>query len=317
MAKSRDVVISTERVNCYGSRVITLGIDFEQYKRNPILLYMHTRGLPIGRVDNVRVEENKLLGTLVFDTLDPESKKIADKWDNNFLRMVSPYLEVLETSTEVELVVEGQTRSTVTKSRLMEISVVDIGGNNDALPLQLGYEGNVLKLAANIDSNALPILQLKSDPNEGINSINNLKTKQMKQILLALGLNEAATSDQAVSAIEALKLQAQTGENVKLQAITGLVDAAIADKRITADKKEHFVKLGKALGLEDLTSTLSLLHPATKPTDVIDNSKDGEKVALKWADLTPEKAAKLKKEEPEKYIVLFRDEFGCSPLSEA
>lgn len=70
-----EVVISTSAVNSYGFRVLTEGIDTTQFERNPILLWMHNRPmrgtkdevLPLGRVENLRKEGDKLIGSLVFD----------------------------------------------------------------------------------------------------------------------------------------------------------------------------------------------------------------------------------------------------------
>ena len=58
------VVISNQSLNSYGSRIMTAGIDIKQYKKNPIVLWMHIRPvigskeepLPIGRMENIRVE---------------------------------------------------------------------------------------------------------------------------------------------------------------------------------------------------------------------------------------------------------------------
>ena len=52
----KEVIISTEAVNSYGSRVLTDGIDLSQYERNPVLLWMHRRSwepgaMPIGKVE--------------------------------------------------------------------------------------------------------------------------------------------------------------------------------------------------------------------------------------------------------------------------
>lgn len=64
----KEVIISTEAVNSYGTRVLTSGIDLSQYERNPVLLWMHRRAwngkaMPIGRIENLRVEDGKLIGT--------------------------------------------------------------------------------------------------------------------------------------------------------------------------------------------------------------------------------------------------------------
>lgn len=67
MSKTKRVRISNESVNSYGTRVLTSGINIEQYNRNPVLLYMHERGQVIGLVRDLRVENDELTGELVFD----------------------------------------------------------------------------------------------------------------------------------------------------------------------------------------------------------------------------------------------------------
>lgn len=318
----KEVVISTESVNCYGARVLTDGIDTSQFERNPVLLYMHQRwgreNMPIGRIENLRKEDGKLIGTPVFDMNDPDAKKIADKWDNDFLRMVSPSLEIVATSDEPEMLLVGQIRPTVTKSKLVEVSVVDIGGNDDALPLQFEQGGKALELASGQPCAALPLLQLEKPAPVGDDNTktNNTNKNTMKSILLALGLAETATSEQAVEAITALKTKADNAEQVQLSAITSAVDSAIAANRITADKKDHFINLGNTAGLEALNATLELMRPAQKPSDVIDKGAEkpgAEKTELAWRDLTPDTAEKLKAENPDQYAKLYKAEFGCNP----
>ena len=198
--QKKEVVISTERLNCYGSRVLTSGIDTTQYEKNPVLLYMHQRygreNMPIGRIENLRLEENQLIGTPVFDMDDDDAKKIESKWDNGFLRMCSPSSEILEWSDSPELIEQGQRRATVTKCKLIEVSIVDIGGNDDALQLQFEQDNKVLNLAEGATSDILPLI-----------NNNNQKQNQveMKSILMELGLADTATSAEAVAAIASLK----------------------------------------------------------------------------------------------------------------
>jgi hypothetical protein len=313
--ENKEMIVSSERVNTYGSRVITAGIDLSQYEKNPVLLYMHRRysdSMPIGRVENLRVEGVKLIGTPVFDIEDEFAKKIAGKWDRGFLRMCSPYFDILETSNAPELVLQGQTRETITRCKLVEISIVDIGGNDDAL--QLCRSGKVLELSSGAACDGLPLLKAEIEPE--IENINNQKSNQMKNILLALGLLETATDEQAVAAIKSLQLKAEKVDSIELSAITGAVDAAITAKKITADQKDHFVALGKSAGVESLNKTLELMKVASKPTDMINPNSDekpAETIALKWADLTPEVATKMKTEDPKQYIALFKENYGFEP----
>lgn len=162
---AKEVIISTSGLNCYGGRVLTSGIDLTQFQKNPLLLWMHRRSfdrdaMPIGRIDNLRTDGDRLIGTPVFDQNDEFAKKIESKWENGFLRMASAGIEIIETSDAPEHLLQGQTRRTITRCRLEEVSIVDMGGNDEALQLY-DRSGKVLKLAAGEDNDALPLLALE------------------------------------------------------------------------------------------------------------------------------------------------------------
>ena len=81
---SKEAIITSSRLNCYGTRVLTEGVDTEQYEKNPILLYMHRRGsrsdMPIGVIENLRREGDFIYGTPKFDELTEEeiTRQIED-----------------------------------------------------------------------------------------------------------------------------------------------------------------------------------------------------------------------------------------------
>lgn len=310
-----EVTISNSSLNRYGFRVLTSGIDIEQYKKNPIMLYMHVRSwrdsketiLPLGTVENVRIDGDQVLGTLKFDEADDFSKSIKAKWDAGTLRMVSPGLTPIEKSEDPEYLLPGQRYSTVTKSRLDEISVVDIAGNDDALALYL--DGKRITLSDSANSN-LEYLQSI----ENLNSENN-----MKSIALKLGLAENASEAEIVAKIEAIQLVAgkvtEMEKTVKDQtdaAIIQLVDGAIREKRITADKKEHFVGLGKTVGVEQLQKTIELMAPVTKPTEMIIPGAGGSS-AKKWGEMDAAERISLRDGNREEYIKLYKAEYGIEP----
>ena len=282
----KEVIISTEAVNSYGTRVLTSGIDLEQFKRNPVLLWMHRRAwdgqsMPIGKIDNLRVENGKLIGTPVFDQNDEFARKIESKWESGFLRMASAALEPTEVNPAPALALAGQTRATVTRSKLVEVSIVDIGGNDEALQL-CGADGKQLKLAAGEDVPALPLLKLNepepTSENEtgGGEEINNnnkqLKTAMNKEQLMLLGLPEGASDEQATAALQLMKTKADSAETLQLAAVTRCVDQAIADKKILATQRDHYIKLGKAAGAEMLADTFKAMPTQQKPTDTLNLS---------------------------------------------
>lgn len=323
---AKEVIISTSGLNCYGGRVLTSGIDLTQFQKNPLLLWMHRRSfdrdaMPIGRIDNLRTDGDRLIGTPVFDQNDEFAKKIESKWENGFLRMASAGIEIIETSDAPEHLLQGQTRRTITRCRLEEVSIVDMGGNDEALQLY-DRSGKVLKLAASEDNDALPLLapEKKDDPSGTApdgkdNNQTNKSTQSMnKEILQLLGLSETATEQEAVGALRLLKEKADKVETLQLASITAVVDGAIAEKRITADKKEHFVNIGKAAGIDSLRTTLSLMQPVRKPTEVIhqtDAPRDDEpKTYAKLSDVPADQLEKLREERPQDYERLYKAEYG-------
>ena len=320
---AKEVVISTSGLNCYGSRVLTSGIDLTQFQKNPVLLWMHRRSyngrdMPIGRMENLRIDGDRLIGTPVFDENDEFAKQIANKWENGFLRMASAGIEIVETSDAPEHLLQGQTRATITRCKLEEVSIVDIGGNDEALQLY-GTDGKLMTLASGEDCDHLPLLLDKEHaegtaPEASFNNQNN-NNSMNKEILQLLGLSETASEQEAVSALRLLKEKADKAESLQLASINALVDGAVADKRITADKKEHFVNLGKSVGVESLRTTLELMQPQHKPTEVIHQTADqpagGEhKTYAKLSDVPATEIPSLKESNPTEYARLYKAEYG-------
>ena len=326
---AKEMIISTSRLNSYGSRVITAGIDITQYEKNPVLLWMHRRSfssnspLPIGRVENLRFDGDALKGTPVFDEKDPFAKQIADKWEGGFLKMCSAGLDIVETSVDPVHLLPGQTRATVLRSKLTEVSIVDIGSNDDAL--QLTNSGQLLTLASGEACEALPLLELnKQEKEDNANgeqpaaSINNNKITMKKETLQLLGLAENATEEQVHNAVQLLKQSADKAQSMELAAITSAVDQAIREKRITEAKRDHFIQLGKNVGVQQLTETLECMAQASKPLDMI-NQQPGSNGApagaehqtfAKLSEVPADKIETLKKEQPQEYARLYKAEYG-------
>lgn len=316
--------ISNETLNCYGTWVKTEGADIEQFQRNSVLLYMHWRGMIIGSMKDVRIEGNDITGEPYFDEVREESKILKQQWEKGTLKMCSPNFEIIEMSEDPALLKPGQTRPTVTKCKLVEVSMVDIGGNDDNL-VMLSYQGNELKLAAGEDCPALPLL--KTNSGEAPQN-NNPKTEEtmnvdFKAIALKLGLPETATEAEILAKVGILlgyqtanvELRSQL-DAMKLAGVTQMVDDAIRAGKFNADKKEHFINLGKTMGAEGLKLTLDSMAVVTKPMQLLNpggNAAAGGMAAGQWNKLSevPEAQLKLMREnDPEKYRALYKAEYG-------
>ena len=322
MKKNKRVRISNESVNCYGTRILTSGLDLSQYQRNPVLLYMHERGTVVGLVRDIKVEGQDVTGELVFDGATELSRQLQSQWEFGSLKMVSANIQILETSDDKALLLDGQTRPTITRSKLFEVSVVDIGGNDDALVLS-SASGETLSLSAQDAAHlgeVLPLVGGREKEEEKDQPLNNSIDMELKQIALRLGLNENATEAEVnAKADELLKAQRDV-EQMKLAAIGETVDNAIREKRVAATMREHFVKLGRQVGLDELKTTLAAMQPQMKLSQQL-NRRDApaapgdgdfahyEKLSAVPADLMWD----LHDNHHDDFVRLYKAEYGEEP----
>ena len=316
---THDFVINTENVNEYKYHILTDGIDYTQYLRNPVVLYLHERdsfknkgGEVIGRCSKLFVEDKKLIATIEFDEKDEFSKRIADKVAGGFIRMASMYADVIAASSEPELIKEGQLYETVTKCKLVEISIVPIGGNDDAL--KLSKKGGEVKL------NKLNVK--KEDMSE------------LKTIALALGKPADTSESDLLGTIAQVKLDASNSKakveeleaeikTIRLSGATVLVDKAVALGLIPATLKDSQVKafegdydgqtaiLSKLIEEKETAngqggdqSKLKEVILAGKTTTTIGDTEESFDYLQKHNTV---KLAKIRDEQPEQYAKLAKD----------
>lgn len=92
-------VVSDESVNSYGMVTLTAGIDTSRFEQNPVMFYMHERATIVGRWENIRKEDDKLLADAVFDDTTPIGKQVKDQVEKGFLRAASIGIEIVERKT--------------------------------------------------------------------------------------------------------------------------------------------------------------------------------------------------------------------------
>lgn len=305
------VRLTDDSLNSHGSRVLTSGVDVTQYARNPVLLYMHERGKVIGYMKDIEVKDGEITGEPVFDCATELSKQCKKQWEVGSLRMVSIGIDVLELSEEPEHLVAGQTAPTITKSKIFETSIVDIGANDNAIVMR--RNGKQITLGRDSE-NPLPML-----------SNNPQTTKQqmeIKTIALKLGLPETADETAVLAKIGELNLAvAEVGqlkkdkEELVLAQVTSAVETAIKENRLPPAKKEHFINLGKAIGIDSLKTTLDAMSPAAKISNTINHSTGdtlppGQKTYNKFSEAPEDELRKMRSENPTEYRRLFKAEYG-------
>jgi HK97 family phage prohead protease len=303
---AKRVRITSDALNSYGTRVLTAGMNIEQYEKNPVLLYMHQRGQVIGYLKDIRTEDGGITAELVFDEASELSKQCKKQWDFGSLKMVSVGIDIIEMSEDAEMVVAGQTSPTITKSKLFEVSVVDIGANDEAIVLR--KDGKLLTLG----QGEYPLPKL-SDKRE--------KPKEMELKTLALQMGLPETADEAAVGAKIAELLAKEKENeqlvkekseMELAGVISAVESAIAEKKIGADKKEHFVNLGKSVGIETLQATFAAMSPAVKLTEALAGGGSSAEVKTysKFSEVPADELKRLRKENAAEYKRLYRAEYG-------
>ncbi|RIV21388.1 hypothetical protein DYU11_18455 [Fibrisoma montanum] len=324
-AKSKTFLASDESINCYGLRILTDGIDTTAFESNPVMLYMHQRGKVFGSWENLTKKDGKFYADAVFDLDDPDEvvQSVAGKVERGHIRACSIGIE-----PDWSKVVRNDDLNCYDcpVSVLTEISIVDIGGNRNALKLYRNGEllGDDIKLSAVLE---------EYKPIE-TNTPQTVQTMNLAAIATALGLAATATEQDVQGAI--INLKAESGYKEKFEQLQAavtkakkddavkLVDAAVADKRITAAQKEDYLALFD-LNFDLTAKTLASL---TKPQDLVQLANQGAAATATTVALPDAKAKEdwdahdkagtliqLKAKQPEEYARLFEAKFGRKPTA--
>lgn len=301
--KNSFVLNDESRLNSHGFVLLNTGGKFDRFKANPAMLHNHNEEELVGRWENLRVDGKQLLSDPVFDTEDDFSKKIAGKVERGFLKGASMgiYIEAAELQPlpGIGLV------PVVTDWELLESSVVAVPSNQMSLRL---YSKNG-ELLSSPDSIKLSIDSL-------INK--NKPENQMEKILLtaeaatALNLSkepEATALNAAIMVLAASKAKAENDLKAHLSAqAKALVDGAISEGRLTADKRESFEKLAMA----DFKQAKDIIDALPAKQTFSDKTKTPKSAAegrddwnyLKWAKEDPSGLAEMQTREPQRFAEL-------------
>ena len=124
-----EFVMSDGSLDRHGTRINPAGWELGSFKRNPIALFGHSGGFPIGRWENVRVEGGRLLGRLVLAAENTSARidELRKLVEQGVLRAVSVGFSVIEWGTP------GKSNFDIEKQELHEVSLVSVGSNTNAL----------------------------------------------------------------------------------------------------------------------------------------------------------------------------------------
>lgn len=294
------MTLSTDSVNRYGYRVLTAGIKLDNFLKNPVMFWGHsTWNMPIGTWEDVKVEGSALTGIPVFDEVTEMSKTAKQLYEKGTIRTSSIGFNEISTSSDPQLALPGQRYETVTSCELLEVSLVSIPANPEA----------TVELDFNFDKNV------------NLLSLNKPINMDLKKIALRLGLDESATEEQILGAIENIKgseaqviLQLGIDKGVVTDANKKVFEAAI-DKDptgtkqyfldyVTEGKETSAAQKGEASKTETktLAQTVATARTAGQKTEKTEPVNDRSNwTYLDWAEKDPKGFRKLATDDTAKY----------------
>ncbi len=236
------VIGSTGAKDRHGETINPEGWDLKNYKKNPVILFGHDyNALPIGKAINVYVEDNKLKFDIQFASTQ-FGKEVFSLVKDGFLKAVSVGFKVIDWGDE------SKGEFTYMKQELLELSVVPVGANQDALlPTK-----SIFKLV----DNKLVVKKKKLD--ELLKEYQELKEKDIEE------LKEEPKE-------EVIKDVLFTEDNKKIlkALIKEVVDEAFKSYKIIEEKtivKEIVVNEGVKNNTELLLQVRNILRKSDKET---------------------------------------------------
>ena len=150
--------------------------------------------------------------------------------------------------------------------------------------------------------------------------------QELQAIALMLGLSADATLTDVQKQVrnllehknanEKLRVEVKTLQDqldaIQLSGITSMVDEAVKAGKFTADKKDHFVELGKKVGAESLKLTLDAMSVSMKPSTILNKPSAGgtPKQYQKLSDVPEAELKLMREEDKEQYKKLYKAEYG-------
>lgn len=334
------ICLIDESVVDYGFRVLMSGCQLDSFSRNPVLLFQHRRAddapgmpltddavLPIGKWEDLKIENGKLLSYPEFDDDDEFAVKVQNKVKKGYLNAASIWIDPIEVSDDEQLKLPGQYGPTITRWGIREASIVDIPNCRNALAIRNSAGKKILLSGGDQDAKEV-IDHLKT-----FLPINN--TEMDKKLLAAkLGLDANVSDDIISSKLAAVVADAASVADIKQEntnlkqkivelndaattaKVESLVDGAIQANKLAAGDRDKYMKLAKA----DFDTTAELIA-SMKPYHSVEQQLQGQEqkgaaevaelVKLSGRELWKQgKLDRLKELDQAQFKLKYKDAFG-------
>ncbi|MEI6062050.1 MAG: HK97 family phage prohead protease [Bacteroidota bacterium] len=236
-------VLNDENVlTAHGFLVFNAGGKFDRFRENPVMLNSHDEKAVIGRWLNLTISGNKLQAETEFDIEDPDALKISGKVDRGFIRGAS--MGIIINDAEMRNMPGLGYVVVITDWELLEASPVGVPSNKSALRLY-AKDGKTILRASEIKLSIDSIINQKHVMDKITLSVEAAKALGVSKDPEISELNASIMELSAKNAIlqTAKEKAEQELSDHRTSQANELVELAVKEGRITADKKESFVKL--------------------------------------------------------------------------
>jgi len=226
-------VICDNTVNRKGWRLLVEGIDNTGFLSNPVCCVQHnTWSVPVGKWKNLKVENSVFSGVVEFDRHDEEAVKLYWKYKDGYMNAVSLHVIPLTESKDPAMLVVGQKYATITTSELLEISLVTVPGQKNAIKL-CTPEG---------ENYSLSLIDKKPNPKPTMDG-KEKENAEARELELK-GLREQLAAQHKLNAKNLIKLHSQRGvvQEAEVEHLTKLAESdcetveKMLDARTPAEK---------------------------------------------------------------------------------
>ena len=276
--KKTFVLCDSNTINSYGFRIRLEGMNLDRFRSNPVMLYQHDKFSVIGRWENIRIEDGRLLADAKFDSEDELARQVEGKVERGFLKGCSVGILIND------MILIGDVYE-ATATELMEASIVSIPSDAGAIRL--------------MDENHNPVdfktIKLSFEQHLNLNKMEKEQTPKVAELEATI-----TEKDKRIAELEAAAAESRQKE----------LDAYLAAKLeagiITESEKQHFAKLA-AQDIETVKAILDA-RPAQKQTSlsamVHTDTKTADRTSwsyLEWAKKDPKGLQKMRTEDPKEF----------------
>lgn len=251
MPKStKKFILSNSEKNQHGFILLTSGADLSQFKKNPIMYWMHqypdnnsdNAAMPIGFWSDISIEGDNIVAYPNFDDNDELALKIYNKVEHGTLRACSVGASVDKSSlTEVNGV------PTYTKWLMLECSIVDRGANPNAVVLSFSSVSSPA-----IDTNLYTGFEMSVELQKIID--NSIAVKKFSQAELAAMLKQVNDKKAYETFKERIKSKSLEGKNLSGFYSNNIINQAL--------KSYSEIERGVPGGFSDLKEFAYVLYEA-------------------------------------------------------